>query len=147
MRGIELNRWQGWGITALRVVVGIVFLMHGAQKLFVHGIGGVAGGFANAGFPLPGVSAAVVTLVEFFGGIALLLGLLTRWAALLLAINMAVAVLAVHLRQGFFLPRGYEYALTLLAASAALVLNGSGELALDNLLWRRRRRELSTQAV
>ncbi len=125
------SRLQAWGITFLRVVVGIVFLMHGAQKLFIHGFPNVAGMMRQHGIPLPMLSAVVVTLVEFFGGIALVLGLFTRWAAFLIAIDMAVAVLGVHLKGGFFLPKGFEYALTMLAASIALVLAGPGAVALD----------------
>ena len=86
--------------------------------------------FGGIGIPLPQVSAIVVTLVEFAGGIALILGVVTRWAAVLLAIDMAVAVGKVHLHGGFFLPRGYEFALTLLAACVALSLAGPGSPAL-----------------
>jgi putative oxidoreductase len=128
---------QGWGIAAIRFIVGVVFLVHGSQKLFVFGFGGVAGFFGQAGIPLPAVSAVVVTLVEFLGGLALIVGLFTRWAALLLAINMLVAVLAVHLKAGFFLPHGFEYALTLLFANVGLALAGPGAFAVDNLLGKR----------
>ena len=83
----------GWGMAPLRLAVGLVFLMHGGQKLFVFGVAGVAGFFGNLGIPAPMAAAVVVSLVEFLGGIALVLGFLTRWAALLLAINMLVAVL------------------------------------------------------
>jgi putative oxidoreductase len=85
------------------------------------------------------LAAVVVTLVEFLGGLALLLGLLTRWAAIPLAVGMLVAMLTVHLQAGFFLPNGYEYALTLLAANVGLVLLGSGEASVDGLIARRRR--------
>jgi putative oxidoreductase len=132
------GRWQGIGIAALRLIVGVVFLVHGSQKLFVYGFHGVAQFLAGAGFPLAGVAAVVLTLVEFLGGIALILGALTRGAAALLAINMAVAVLAVHAKNGFFLPAGYEYALTLLVANLSLVLAGGGVCALDNLFCRAR---------
>ena len=132
-----LTQLQGWGITVLRVVVGIVFLAHGGQKLFVWGFGGVAGFLGPVGIPAPMLAAVVVTLVELLGGLALLLGLFTRWAAIPLAINMAVAILTVHLRAGFFLPNGYEFALTLLAANVALILLGSGEASLDSLLGKR----------
>ncbi len=125
---------QGWGITILRVVVGIVFLAHGGQKLFVWGFAGVAAFMAKVGIPAPMLAAVVVTLVEFLGGLALLLGLFTRWAAIPLAINMAVAILTVHLPAGFFLPNGYEFALTLLAANVALAFLGSGEASADTLL-------------
>jgi putative oxidoreductase len=137
---MQAKKWtmQGLGIAVLRIVVGIVFLAHGNQKLFEWGFGGVAAGFTKMGIPLPGISAVVVTLVEFLGGLALFIGLLTRWAALLLAINMSVAVLAVHLKNGFFLPAGFEYAFTLLAANVALLLTGPGVCALDNLIWRKR---------
>src|SRR5215469_10830938 len=68
---------SGWGLTILRVVVGIVFVMHGGQKIFVIGIQHVAGMFAHLGIPEPLVSAVVVSLVEFLGGIALIVGLAT----------------------------------------------------------------------
>lgn len=127
---------SGWGLTILRVVVGIVFAMHGGQKLFVNGIQHVSSMFAGLGIPIPMVSAVVVSLVEFLGGIALILGIVTRWAALLIAIDMVVAILKVHLPHGFFYP-GVEYVLTLLAANLALVLSGPGAAALENSIGHR----------
>ena len=132
-----LTHAQGWGIAILRVVVGIVFLAHGGQKLFVWGLGGVAGFLAQIGIPAPMLAAVVVTLVECLGGLALLLGLFTRWAAIPLAINMLVAILTVHLRGGFFAPEGVEFTLTLLAANVALALLGSGEASVDRLFAKR----------
>lgn len=137
MQNDGLTSPQGWGTTVLRVVVGIVFLMHGGQKLFVLGFGAVAGFLEQLGIPAPMLAAVVVTAVEFLGGVALLLGLFARWAAIPLAINMLVAILTVHLRAGFFLPDGYEFALTLLAANLALALLGSGEASVDRLLEKR----------
>ncbi len=128
---------QAWGITVLRVAVAIVFLMHGGQKLFVFGFHGVAGFMGQLGIPLPGFSAVVVTLVEFVGGLALLFGVATRLAALLLAIDMVVAILTVHLRHGFFLPMGFEFALTMLLANVALVLTGAGAASVDGLITKR----------
>jgi putative oxidoreductase len=125
---------QGWGITVLRVIVGIVFLVHGGQKLFVWGFSNVAGFFGQVGIPVPLLTAIVVTLVEFLGGLALLLGLFTRWAAIPLALNMLGPMLTVHLKAGFFLPEGFEFVLTLLAANVALALLGSGEASVDKLL-------------
>ena len=133
-----LTRLQGWGITVLRVVVGMVFLVHGGQKLFVFGFGGVAAFLGQVGIPAPGLAAVILTAVEFLGGLALLLGLFTRWAAIPLAMVMLVAILAVHLKAGFFLPDGYEFALTLLGANVALALLGSGEASVDGVLEKRR---------
>jgi len=125
------------GIAILRVVVGIVYVMHGWQKLFIYGFHAVGGSMHQLGIPLPMVSGVVVTLVEFFGGLALVLGLLTPWAAALNACDMLVAVLVVHLRNGFFAPRGFEYPLAMLAACIAVALAGPGAAALDNFRTRR----------
>ena len=128
-------RTQGWGLTVLRVVVGIVFLVHGAQKRFVFGFGGVAGLLEGLGVPAAGLFAVVVTLVEIVGGIALILGLLTRIAAVTLAVDMLVATLTAHLPNGFFAQNGgYEFTLVLLAAAVALAVAGPGEAALDRAL-------------
>ncbi len=122
------------GITLFRLAVGTVFLAHGGQKLFVYHFAGVAQFFAHAGIPLPTLSAVVVTLVEFFGGLALIFGLGTRIAAALLAIDMIGAIVLVHAKHGFFLPTGFEYAFTMLLANIGLILTGPGALAFDNFL-------------
>jgi putative oxidoreductase len=83
------------------------------------------------------VSAAILITVEFVGGLLLIAGLLTRYAAGLNAIDMVVAILTVHLKHGFFLPMGFEFALIMLAASLALVLAGPGAVAADNALSKR----------
>lgn len=133
MKPEALSQWQGWGITVLRIVVGVVFLAHGGQKLFIWGFGNVAGFMGKIGIPAPMLAAVVVTLVEFVGGLALVLGLYTRYAAALLAIDMLVAILTVHLWGGFFLPNGIEFALSLFAANTALLLLGSGEASVDGV--------------
>ena len=120
-----------WGLLILRVAVGVVFLMHGGQKLFVFGLPGVAGMLTTLGIPAPSVAAVVLSLVEFVGGALLVIGLFTRYAAALIVIDMAVAILKVHLPNGFFLPRGYEFPLILLCACAALVLLGAGAWSID----------------
>jgi putative oxidoreductase len=128
---------QSWGITILRVVVGIVFLAHGVQKLFGLGFHGAAGMFGAMGIPLPAVSAVVVTLVELLGGAALVLGLFTRWAAGLNGFDMLVAILLVHLKNGFLKPGGFEHPLTLLAACIALAVSGPGAVSVDGALAKR----------
>ena len=135
---MNVVRMQRWGIAILRVVVGIVFLAHGFQKLFLVGFGGIAEMFGGLGIPAPELFAVIVTLVEFLGGLALILGLFTRIAAILLAGDMLVAILTVHLPHGFFITNG-ENALVLLAANVALAVAGPGEAALDRLLAARTR--------
>src|SRR5690349_25112258 len=127
------------GLTLVRVIVGIVFLVHGSQKLFVFGIHGITGGFTQMGVPLPTLSAPIVTFVEFLGGIALILGIFSRIAAILLAIDMCGAILFVHGKNGFFLPNGYEYPMLLLAANVAILIAGPGGYAIDDRLWSSRR--------
>ena len=124
-------------LTLLRVVVGATFMMHGGQKLFVYGFAGVTGAFAQMGVPMPGLLGPFVALLEFFGGLALVVGLLTRLAALGLAATMVVAIALVHLSAGFFGPNGYEFPLSLLAASLTLALTGAGRFSLDGLVARR----------
>ena len=127
-------------LTMLRVVVGTIFVAHGAQKLFVFGLAGVTGAFGQMGVPLPEITGPLVALLEFFGGLALAVGLLTRWAALGLAINMLGAALLVHAKGGFFLPSGIEYTLALGVASLAFAVMGAGDYSLDQVLARRRAR-------
>ena len=128
---MKLGKYAPWGLTILRIALGITFMMHGYQKWFVYGIGGVEKGFAAMGIPVPGISAIVVATVEFAGGLLLVLGLFTRYAAILLAVVMLVAMTQVHLPAGFFLPQGYEFTFNLLAALIAILLCGPGAAALD----------------
>lgn len=123
-----------WGLLPLRLVVGLVFVAHGAQKLFQFGLGGTGGYLGSLGVPAPVLAAVVVIAVELLGGLAMILGVFTRIAALVLAAHMLVAILLVHITAGFFLPNGYEFALTLLGASLTLFITGAGAASVDAAL-------------
>jgi putative oxidoreductase len=124
---------QSLGLAVLRVVVGIVFFVHGYQKVFTYGFHGVAGMFGHIGIPLPAVTALLIMLIEFVGGILLITGLATRLPAALLAIEMLGAIFAVHIKHGFFNPMGVEFPLTMLAACICLALSGGGAASLKRL--------------
>jgi putative oxidoreductase len=128
---------QKWGVTLVRVVTGLVFVMHGGQKVFFMGLHQAAAGFAKMGIPMPGIAGPLVALVELIGGICLILGIFTRWAAMLLALDMAGAIFFVHGRNGFFLPRGFEYAMVLLAVNLMLAVGGGGATWRQWRIWRR----------
>jgi putative oxidoreductase len=123
------------GLLLLRLVVGIIFIAHGSQKLFGAfgggGPSGTAGFFASAGIPAPGVMAWVVGLAEFLGGLSVLFGLLTPVGGALIAAVMVVAILVVHLKNGFFAPMGIEFPLVNLAAVLALIAAGPGRYSVD----------------
>lgn len=121
---------NGVGLLTLRAVIGLVFIMHGGQKLFVKGLPSVAGFLGSLGMSPPELWAITLTVAEIAGGAALLIGAATRFAALTLGVTMIVAIATVLWTKGFFLP-GYEFALTLLAASIALALTGPGRYAVD----------------
>ena len=131
------NRQINTGLTVLRIIAGTIFVAHGWQKLFVFGLDGVTGGFAQLGIPMPELLGPLVAFLELFGGLALIAGLLTRLAAAGLAFNMLVATLQVHLKNGFFNPTGIEFTLSLLGSSIFLALSGAGAWSMDALIGRK----------
>ncbi|GEB71322.1 hypothetical protein PC2016_0693 [Pseudoalteromonas carrageenovora] len=134
-----LNSKAGAAALILRVPVGLILAAHGAQKLFAwfggYGLEGTGQWMASIGLD-PGYWLALMAgSAEFFGGIALALGLLTRPAALVTAFTMLIAIFSVHINNGLFMANnGYEYALTLLVATAALAIQGAGSFSVDSVI-------------
>lgn len=126
------------GIAIVRVVVGCIFVAHGYLKLGIMGLGAATGMFAQMGIPAPSITAPLVSVVEIVGGIALILGVLTRLAALALAIDMVCAILLVRIKGGFFNPNGAEFEILLLTVCVALVVAGAGVLSIDEAIATRR---------
>ena len=129
----------GYSTLALRVPVGIIFMAHGAQKLFGwfggYGLEGTGGWMESIGLAPGFLMALLAGSAEFFGGLFILIGLLTRPAAVALAFTMVIAIFSVHFANGLFMSNnGYEFGLALLAASVSLALSGSGKAAIDQIL-------------
>lgn len=122
-------RQASLGLAVLRLAVATIFIRHGAQKLFVYGFAGVTGAFTQMGVPLPGITGPLVALLEFFGGIALLLGFVTRLVSLAFVIDMLGAIVLVGMKKGGF--GGYELEFLLLGSSLALALTGAGVYSVD----------------
>jgi len=141
----KLIRTENSGaIAVLRIVLGVVFFAHGAQKMLGwFGGNGFSGtmAFFTGSLHIPAVFAFLAIAAEFFGGIGLLLGLLTRVAAFGIAINMLVAIFKVHLQNGFFANwfgeqkgEGIEFHLLVLAITTLLMIKGSGAFSIDRKL-------------
>lgn len=132
-----LSRFGGVSPLVIRLVVGVVMAAHGYQKL-TGGPANFGGMLAQLGVPAPTLMAYVVTFVELVGGILLIVGLLSRWAGLLLTINLAVAVLMAKTNVGLIAPQGggagAELDLALIAGFVAILLSGPGKLSLDYVL-------------
>jgi putative oxidoreductase len=126
-----LNGLQPLGLLALRVALAVIFFYHGYPKL-AHGSGEMRQFFILHGFP--GYFLIVSGVLEVFGSILLVIGLFVRPAALLLAIEMGLAIWKVHSGHGIFGVRDYELALALCAANFALMTVGAGAISLDHLL-------------
>jgi len=133
---------QLFAILPLRLVAGLIFTAHGAQKLFAwfggYGLDATGQWMESIGLA-PGYTLAVMAgSAEFFGGIFLIIGLLIRPTSAVLAITMLVAIFSVHINNGLFMSNnGYEFSLALLAISVSLLLSGAGKLSLDNLITKR----------
>jgi putative oxidoreductase len=143
METLLFTYWS-WSTLVIRVVLGVIFFAHGAQKVLGwfggHGLKGTTQALSSLGLPLP--VAYLVCFFELFGGIGLIVGLLTRLAALAIAVVMVGAIVKVHWQNGFFLNweltpgkgHGFEANLALLAMAVACLIAGGGAWSLDRLL-------------
>ncbi|MDX5408834.1 MAG: DoxX family protein [Thauera sp.] len=134
-----LSTNAGWSALALRIPVGIIFAAHGAQKLFGwfggYGLEGTGQWMASIGLAPGYLMALLAGSAEFFGGLALIAGLLVRPAAAMLGFAMLVAIFSVHIGNGLFMSNnGYEFGLVLLAASLSLMVSGAGRASVDAML-------------
>jgi len=129
----------GFSTLVLRIPVAIIFMAHGSQKLFGwfggYGLAATGQWMESVGLS-PGYLMALLSgSAEFFGGLALLLGLLTRPAAAVLSFTMLVAIFSTHIHNGLFMANnGYEFALALLAVTVSLIVSGAGELSVDRAI-------------
>ena len=132
-------------LTILRMVLGVVFFAHGAQKMLGwfggYGFHATIGSFEHMGMAAP--VAFLVICTEFFGGLGLIVGLLTRIAALGIGGEMIGAIFMVHLQNGFFMNwmgtqkgEGFEYHLLAIAIAAVLLLRGAGAYSVDRAITR-----------
>lgn len=134
---------KDFGPTILRIFVGIIYVMHSYLALFVFTPAGTAAFMGNVGLPAPVLMAWIVIVAHGLGGIMLILGLWTRWAAAANTVIMLVALVKVHLPQSFFMKgiildpaagrasaAGYEFVLLLLGTTVALILTGGGAMAI-----------------
>jgi putative oxidoreductase len=137
--------FPSWSLLIVRVVLGVIFLAHGAQKVFGwfggNGLKGTIGYFKQA-LGIPAGATVIAALIECFGGLAVLVGFLARPAALGLIVVMLVAISTVHWKNGFFLNwanapgkgHGYEMNLALIGMALAVVVGGAGRFSVDRLI-------------
>lgn len=124
------------GLAILRVVIGVIFVAHGAHKLFETGVPPTAEFLGSLGVPAAAAAAWLVTLLEFVGGLSLIVGFLVTPVSLLFCIHMLTGIVLVHAANGFYVigpgQGGIEFNLLLIAGLLALILAGPGMAALDS---------------
>jgi putative oxidoreductase len=139
-RNKKENKIGQFSLTLLRLVLASIFIYHGYLKLFVVGnLIGLADFLALIGIPFANYAAVLVAVLEFAGGIFLLLGVLTRWTSLALIINMLVALFKVHLPNGFNVGNGgYEFVLLIAVTLLVILINGPGRFSIGKSLFKSR---------
>ena len=126
----------------LRLIAGLIFTAHGAQKLFAwfggYGLDGTGQWMDSIGLSPGFIMALLAGSAEFFGGLLLIVGFLTRPTSFVLAITMIVAIFSVHINNGLFMSNnGYEFGLSLFAITVALLIQGAGRHSVDSILYQK----------
>jgi putative oxidoreductase len=141
---LVFGTYASWSHLVVRLALGIVFFAHGSQKTFGWfggpGLSATIGGFRQMN--IPPAAAVLAAFIELFGGLAMIVGLLARPAAIGLIVIMLVAIVKVHAKNGFFLNfymtpgrgHGYEYNLGLMAMALSILIGGAGALSIDRLI-------------
>ncbi|MCD0444925.1 DoxX family protein [Glycomyces sp. A-F 0318] len=143
-----LTKLQPYALLIGRVMLGVVFIAHGWQKLSVNGLEATAQGFEGMGIPAPTLSAYFTVFAELIGGAALIVGALLPLVGLALAGVMLGAMYFVHLDGGFYSrDGGYEYVLLLAVVSLAIGFSGGGAFAVDSLWLNKSEREAKEPAA
>jgi putative oxidoreductase len=131
---------QDVALLLARLVIGMVLIAHGWQKLVTNGVAATADGFEGMGVPVAPVSAVIVTVIEFLGGVLLVAGAATALVGVLVALEMLGAALVVHVEAGILVSEGgWELVGAIGAAALALAAAGAGRFSVDHALGRRRR--------
>lgn len=125
-----------WGMLPIRIAAGVIFVMHGWQKVSVFGIPGTSEMLRFLGIPLPTFFAVIVMTTELLGGLSIMVGLFSRFWSIGLAIDMTVAILVAR-RHAFFTPIGFEFELVLLGGVLTIAALGAGEMSVDRMFGRK----------
>ncbi|MGB7098791.1 MAG: DoxX family protein [Xanthobacteraceae bacterium] len=127
--------WRDIAYTLIRVVVGYILLMHGWLKVGTFGVAGVSGFMAKQGLEPATAFAVAAMILETVGAVCIIIGLFTRFFAAAIAIELGIALLAAHLKAGFFVNNGgFEYVLLLGIVTFAIAIRGGGPYSVDRLI-------------
>ena len=127
--------WRDIAYTLIRVVVGYILLMHGWLKVGTFGLAGVSGFMAKQGLEPATAFAVAAMILETVGAVCIIIGLFTRFFAAAIAIELGIALLAAHLKAGFFVSNGgFEYVLLLGIVMFAIAIRGGGPYSVDRLI-------------
>ena len=131
---------DSWGLLGLRLATGVIFIAHGLPKFGIgseKGLEGLAGWLGSMGIPWPMLNAVLVASSETIGGVMIIVGFMTRFAAMTQVIALLVAIFLVHGSNGLAGEGGYQWALLMAAAAFTLMMDGAGRFSIDRMLSRK----------